>query len=268
MQSARLSDGLEVWCLRRSEALVLDQHVSGYLDHGVGLSDGDVVIDVGANIGLFGVRAVSRHPRVRVYALEPVPDIHAVLSKNAERYGEGRLIPLRCGASASPGEARFTYFPNSPALSTADPGAWDEQPGEFAEAVAGQARAAGKALWYARLVPSFLSGLLAKHLRSGGREVVAELKTLSQILREQGIERVDLLKVDCEGAELPALQGILAEDWPKIRRVVVEVHDRGGRLAEISRILSNNGFDRLVTAKEEGFEKTRLVNVYATRSEA
>lgn len=266
MQRAQLSDGVGVWCLRKSEALVLDHHVRGYLHHGIEIKPGDVVFDVGANIGLFGVRAVRLHPDVRVFAFEPIPTIFQVLSRNAEEHGPGRLIPLPFGASERPGEARFTYFPRSPALSTSDPGAWDEQPGEFTEAVRGQAQAAGEAIWYAKLMPAFLAGMLARHLRGGGEQVVAKLRTLSEIIDEYDLQQVNLLKVDCEGAELPALLGLREEHWRRVQRVVVEVHDRDGRLDTVRALLSRHGFDQLATEKEEGFEQTRLVNLFATRS--
>ena len=267
MRRTTLSDGLPVFCILRPEALVLDHHVQGYLQHGITVHPGDIILDVGANIGLFGVRAVRAFPDVKVYALEPVPDIFKVLKANAEEHGPGRFIPLNAGAGAARSQARFTYFPRSPALSTSDPEVWDEQPGEFTEAVIGQTRAAGKAIWYARLLPRFLAGFVARHLRSGGKEVIADILTLSDIIEEHAIERIDLLKIDCEGAELAALQGLRAEHWPRIRRVVVEVHDRDGRLAQVQSLLRRHGFGHLVTEKEEGFEKTRLINVYATREE-
>ncbi|MEC7948540.1 MAG: FkbM family methyltransferase [Myxococcota bacterium] len=266
MRAATLSDGLQVWCLRKSEAAVLDHHVQGYLDHGIEVRDGDTILDVGANIGIFGVRAVQRHSGVRVFALEPVPDIFRVLEKNASDHGDGRLVPLNCGAAQETGRTRFTYFPRSPALSTSDPSAWDEDPGEFEEAVAGATRTAP--MWYARLVPRFLSGLVARHLRGAAREVEAELRTLSDIIDEHGIDRVDLLKVDCEGAELPALLGIRAEHWARVGKVVVEVHDRQGRLATIRSLLEQHGLSNITTEKEDGFEGTRLVNVFATRPQA
>ena len=266
MQRAQLADGVGVWCIRKSEALVLDHHVRGYLHHGIEVKAGDVVLDVGANIGLFGVRAVLAHPDVRVYAFEPIPTIFSVLSRNAEEHGPGRLIPLPYGASEQAGEARFTYFPRSPALSTSDPGAWDEQPGEFTEAVRGQAAAAGEAIWYAKLMPKFLAGALARHLRGGGEEVVAKLRTLSEVIDEYDLQQVNLLKVDCEGAELPALLGLRDEHWPRVQRVVVEVHDRDGRLAVVKALLAKHGFDQVVSEKEEGFEQTRLCNLFATRS--
>jgi len=263
--NATLADGTEVFCLNRSEALVLDQHIHGYLEHGIEIHDGDIVLDVGANIGLFGIRAVQRFPAVRVFAFEPVPDIYSVLKQNAGRFGAGRLVTLPLGVAAEPGRTRFTFFPNSPALSTSHPELWDEDGASLARAVKGNVKAARKALWYARFVPGFLSGLIAKQLQRGARTVECELVTISQVIRERDLPRVDLLKVDCEGGELSVLQGIEEAHWPRIGQVVVEVHDIEGRLAQVTDLLTRHGLTRITAKKEDGFEETPLINVYASR---
>ena len=94
MAITTLDDGTKVHCLVKSEAIVLDHHVEGYFSHGIQIAENDVVFDVGANIGVFGVRAVQRHQGVRVFAFEPIPEIYATLKKNSELHGDGRLIPV------------------------------------------------------------------------------------------------------------------------------------------------------------------------------
>lgn len=54
---------------------------------------------------------------------------------------------------------------------------------------------------------------------SGGQSFLCNVVPLSLALRHLGIAAVDLLKVDVEGDELAVLQGISADDWPKIRQV-------------------------------------------------
>ena len=266
MHSATLSDGTQVHCLLRAEALVLDHHVHGYLEHGVDIRDGDIVFDVGANIGLFGIRAVQRHRGVRVFAFEPVPAIHAVLKQNADTHGDGRLVALPYGLSSGPGHVDIDYFPNSPALSTAHAELWDRDPAALREAVLGNVKNAPPEVWYARFVPGFLAGAIAKHLRRGAQRIRCELRSVSQVMREQGLDRIDLLKVDCEGAELDVLSGIEDTDWARIDRVVTEVHDVDGRLHEVRALLQRHGFDRITVAREPGFEATPLSNVYAART--
>ena len=261
----RLEDGVKVACIRRSEALVLDHHVRGYLAHGIQVQPGDVVFDVGANIGLFGVRAVSI-PDVQVFAFEPIPTIFSVLQNNAQLHGDGRLKPMPFGVSNEPGRLTFTYFPNSPALSTAHMEDWDK--GDFEEAVRGQIGVSGQVMWYAKLVPGFLSSMIAKYLRRGSQTVDCELRTVSQVMRDENLSGIDLLKVDCEGAELDVLRGIETEHWPHIKRVVAEVHDLDGRLEQMMSLLQSHGFDQIHQEKEEGFEDTPLVNIYASRGGA
>ncbi|HAN31765.1 MAG TPA: methyltransferase [Myxococcales bacterium] len=258
----RLEDGLKVACLRRSEARVLDHHVRGYLDHGIQIRRGDVVFDIGANIGLFAVRAVSV-PEVRVFAFEPIPTIFKVLQTNAQMHGGGRLKPMPFGISKESGQLTFTYFPNSPALSSAHMEDWDK--GNFEEAVRGQIEVSGDVMWYARLVPSFLSSLIARYLKRGSQQVNCELQTVSEVMRQESLSHIDLLKIDCEGAELDVLLGIDDDHWPHIGRVVAEVHDLDGRLDDIIEILGRHGFSNIHQEKEEGFEQTPLVNIYASR---
>ena len=54
----------------------------------------------------------------------------------------------------------------------------------------------------------------AKNLRI--ERFACQLKTLSEVIRESQVERIDLLKVDVEKSELDVLAGIDEDDWPKI----------------------------------------------------
>jgi FkbM family methyltransferase len=266
LPTTRLSDGTRVHCVRRAEARVLDHHVQGYLEHGITVSDGDIVFDVGANIGLMGVRACQRHEDVQVYAFEPVPTIFEACRRNAETHGVGRFHVFNVGLSATPGEARFTWYPNAPALSTARPEDWETDPGAWREAVRGQLRAMPADMWWARLVPGFMLPIVAWFLKQGAVEVVCPLRTLSSVLDDQSIERIDLLKIDCEGFELDVLQGIRSEHWDRVGQVVVEVHDQQGRADTVEALLRSHGLRHIVREKEAAFVETELINLYARRT--
>ncbi|MCE2682165.1 MAG: FkbM family methyltransferase [Cryomorphaceae bacterium] len=99
MKTTKLPDGTRVYALRAPEARMLDHHVDGYLQNGIEINDGDVVFDVGANIGVFSVRAAQKGPNVRVFAFEPIPDILEALRLNAAGAGENRVEVLPCGVS-------------------------------------------------------------------------------------------------------------------------------------------------------------------------
>ena len=86
MQSTKLADGTEVFCLRSAEAQVLDYHINGYLHKSIKIKDGDVLFDIGANIGVLGVRMMQLYPNATLYAFEPILPIFEVLKANAQRY--------------------------------------------------------------------------------------------------------------------------------------------------------------------------------------
>jgi len=262
MTTTQLSDGTRVFCLRPNEAKVLDSHIEGYMNHGIQVRPGDTVFDVGANIGLFGVRMAQRcSGDIRLFAFEPIPAIRACTIKNLELWERVTVLPF--GVSSEHGEATFTYYPNAPSLSTSKNEDWDHQDGAFEEAVAGNTRNAP--MWYARWVPGFLAGPIANYLRKDTVEVHCELVTLSEVIDEHNVDKIDLLKIDCEGAEEDSLLGLRPDHWSLIDQAVVEVHDIDGRLERIVAMLTENGLTELVIEKEDALQNTLLSNVYAHR---
>ncbi len=262
----RLHDGTRATCLKKIEALVLDSHIDGYFQHGIRVSQGDIVFDVGANIGLFGLRTLQRcQGQVSVFAFEPIPATFSALSANAQRFGADRWHAFPFGLSSRRRRASFVYYPASPAMATSYPEAYSNPPELFYKSVQGTAKNAPPALWWMRLLPSPVCALIAKSLRANGQRVECELRTISDVMAEHGVPRIDLLKIDAEGEELEVLRGIERADWPKIRQVVVEVHDVDGRLSDITALLREHGFRDVVIDKERAFDALPFCNVYALR---
>ena len=55
---------------------MLYEHINGYLDHDfIKLKSGDTVIDIGANIGIFGLELSKRYEDINIFAFEPIKDI-------------------------------------------------------------------------------------------------------------------------------------------------------------------------------------------------
>jgi FkbM family methyltransferase len=58
-----------------------------------------------------------------------------------------------------------------------------------------------------------------------GDRVKVPAVTLTEVLAQQELERIDLLKLDCEGAEYPILMEAPAETLAKVDRIIMEYHD-------------------------------------------
>jgi len=63
----------------------------------------------------------------------------------------------------------------------------------------------------------------------GGSGKEVRLITLSQLMEEHDLRRIDLLKMDCEGAEHEILANAAAPVLRRISRIVLECHNMDGR---------------------------------------
>lgn len=97
-----------------------------------------------------------------------------------------------------------------------------------------------------RLVPRFVVRWAATRLLRAlneTRAVPCHFRRLSDaVFRERGVERVALLKIDVEGAELAVLRGVDAADWPKVQQVAMELESRA-HAAEATELLRAAGFE-------------------------
>ena len=181
---------------------------------------------MGANIGMFTLFLLRNAMLPAcIYAAEPLPPNLALLRHNVA--GDSRVTVLPLAVGAAPSLQTFSYWPRMPGNSTAKP----------AEKVALQAAAQSASRF------------------SEQQLFNCEVATVSAIIRAHQISHIDLLKIDCEGMELDALQGIEAQHWPTIRQVVLEVHgvtEGSGlsRLQMVQDILRSHSFDVVCEACE------------------
>jgi iturin family lipopeptide synthetase A len=96
-----------------------------------------------------------------------------------------------------------------------------------------------------------------------------QLTTISNIIDEYKVQKIDLLKIDVEKAELDVLQGIRDEDWDKIKQIVMEVDTREN-LEKITTMLGQRGFefavdDFVVVPESEQGDGVYVYMLYASR---
>ncbi len=226
--------------------------------HGLSLEDGACVFDVGANIGLFTLFAQQVWKNVRVYAFEPMPSTFEVLQINTSLYGHDVRI-FQCGLARETGEAEFTFYPDSTSQSGRYADEADEG-GVLRSIIGNTSRGNGN---HSVLASEALEAIIES--RVSGQKVICRLRTLSEIIREERIERIDLLKIDVEKSELDVLEGVAENDWEKIQQIVIEAHDVNGQLQRLTELLISHGYS-VIAEQDHYLEGSNLYNVYATRS--
>lgn len=131
---------------------------------------GDVVIDVGSNIGITAVIAGLLVSSGSVLALEPVKETFEYLERNIERSKSSNVKCLNLAVSSMSGRVRLV-----------------SEPGYRFAAFVG----------YEDVMDRY----------SGYSEEEVAAITLDRLVEDEGLSRVDFIKIDVEGFELEVLRG-------------------------------------------------------------
>ncbi|MBT2393896.1 amino acid adenylation domain-containing protein [Streptomyces sp. ISL-1] len=270
LQRVQLPQGTAVATHSPDEALFLYRQIfeqDEYARFGVRLRENDVVVDVGANIGLFGLWAHRQAPGIRLVAVEPNPDTLPCLRVNLELAGvDAEIVPM--AVTDGIGTETLTSFPYLSYLS----GLGADRQGEAVELVQSHYRqstvetADGAGPGTAAGTEEEIAGLLRgaeERLQATLHEV--ETTDLSSLLERLSVERVDLLKINTEGAELSVIRGIRPEHWKLIRQVCLEVEHSRVVGPEIERILTDARFTVHSVNDWSVGEDADVAYLYATR---
>jgi FkbM family methyltransferase len=219
MKVAQLKDNL-IW-VGPSVKEIMWQY-NEMFEHGcydaIQLPEQPFVVDVGANIGLFVLFIRQREESAEILAFEPMPEPAKALLHNVEQHGWTKVALHQCAlGSKDEQDIPFTYYPLLPGNSTRYPEQKELQK---------------------RVLYDFEPVDYIDRLHSG-YELRADVRRLSSFLPDD--RRVDLLKVDVEGAELDILLGIDPQHWALIDQVVIEVQDLAGRLEDMCDLLIEHG---------------------------
>jgi phthiocerol/phenolphthiocerol synthesis type-I polyketide synthase E len=229
-----------------------------YLRGGITLAPDAVVFDVGANIGLFSLFVGQVCPGAHVFAFEPAPPLAEILAANAAIAAcTVTLCPYGLGARS--GSASFTFYPHSSGLSSFYPDPTAEA-AALRRLIANQLERGGRP--GIETLRGYEDELVRERLR--GETLTCAVRTLSEVVREHAVSRIDLLKVDVEKSEADVLQGIAPADWPKIRQAVVEVHDVAGRLRGLEELFVAHGF-AVSSEQDDLYRGSDRYNLYARR---
>lgn len=142
------------------------------------------IVDVGAHIGSFTIRAKRLWPDATVVAIEPDPQSAAVFRRNTEGLSNVHLhevAALGCGVS------------------------W----AHLCE-VGRDGKDGNCAASYVREALGSLPGAI---IEGAGPTAVVRAAAISDVLADEGLEHIDVLKLDCEGAEADILEDLKCTGW-------------------------------------------------------
>ena len=245
----------EIYCLNAPEARAILHEICDdqlYLQAGVSISAGDVVVDIGANIGVFTLYAAKQGAQVHAY--EPMPPTYAVLQQNVDAHGLGRLVHTRnIGLSDRAEEKMMFHYLN---LSVCD--AWTAQDKLFDHLTENWEttleileNADPNRCNAIRRLESQSQQQAAVHewikkVSTSSVQIKCKFDTLSGVISQENIRTIDLLKLDAELADWEILDGVTAQDWQRIRQLSMEVH-MGYDVVPISHFLKNRGFKHVTS---------------------
>jgi FkbM family methyltransferase len=249
----------EIYCRNEmATRLILDEIVVGnpYFQEGVSISPGDVVLDIGANIGVFALCAAKQG--AQVYAYEPIPRTFELLQQNIYLHGLDNMVhPRNIGLSDRSEEKIMFHHPSMPLLDS-----WNTREDEI-ELVAENlqyhldllktaAPVRYKALKFVRfkslqqaLVRDAIKRIVASAVR-----VACKFDTVSGVISQENIQSIALLKLDAELADWQIINGVKAQDWQRIRQVAMEVHVESD-LTLLSQFLSERDFRQVSVKKSK-----------------
>jgi FkbM family methyltransferase len=144
-----------------------------------------VILDIGSNIGASVLYFHERFPSARIYAFEPHPETFRVLQANVGSIPSAEIFNCALGAT----NARI-----SAACDRIDFSGFVTKPG-------------------------------SKSPRGAETMTDCEMKHAGEVMKNLGVTRVDLIKIDCEGAEYDVLTALPEEMLQQCKWIVGEMHD-------------------------------------------
>lgn len=174
-------------------------------DYGV-IADDSIVLDLGAHVGVFTIYATTTAQNVVVYAYEPHPEFCTALKENIRLNRRDETVHCFDAAVASETGTRDLYLGG----------------GQF-----------------------FFPTLVGATQGDNVEQMVVPCTTLREIMEVNHLEHIDLLKMDCEGAEYEILYSTPPSYLERIAEIRMEYHNLDSRERHVDglkRFFTRSGF--------------------------
>ena len=146
---------------------------------------GDVMVDIGAHIGMTSILYAKMYPQLKIYAFEPDPGNYIALLRNIKMNNISNIIPINKAVTCDGEPLSFSIYP----------------------------------FWSACGCSDKLSNSSNKT-----KHYLVESIKLEDIFKQFNIEKCRFLKIDCEGSEYEILYNTPKEIFEKIEYLAGEFH--------------------------------------------
>ena len=143
-----------------------------------------IIIDIGANVGYAALSFFRKFPHAIVHSFEPMPFMHNQILEKIKNYKNYKWHLHPYGIWKMNGDLEL--FTTSTEGFTA------------------------------------VSGIIK--LTDSDKKFTVPVKRLDDFINEEGISRIDLLKLDCEGAEYEILYSLPEDYYTRIHKIALETH--------------------------------------------
>ncbi|CCT76005.1 uncharacterized protein FFUJ_12063 [Fusarium fujikuroi IMI 58289] len=249
LQLLETPDGISFYHQGEEEARwIFDEIFTQRCYDTVKLSGKPVIIDAGANIGLYTLFAKKNYPDAQVLAFEPARESGSIFNHNMSLHKLSGVELHECALGSKNETKMLTFFPNTSAFSTI-------------------CSDGGKELL--DLIADKVSNEIADRMRENAREAPVPVRRLSEFLRDRGdITKVDLLKIDIEGGELNVIKGLDEDHLLSVKNIVMELWSPDGQLEAMQKFLEAKGYTvttTLVPWKSGQAEQLKMYMLTAER---
>jgi len=201
-----LAPGAKLFIPSFDKGVFEDVYVNSFYDAFFTPQEGDTVIDIGAHIGAYSVKAGKRiGDSGTVLAIEPHPTSFGILLHNIAANDLRNVLPKNVALGSAEGTAYLNV-------------------GDDLKTVSGS-----------------IDG-------SAHRGIEVGCRRLDDLLHEEGVSWVDIMKIDTEGVEADILRGAKETLSTIVHKVVIAAYHYPDEVDELSEILMKTGFS--VTERE------------------
>lgn len=171
-----------------------------------------IIVDLGANEGFYTLMAKAKSPKARIISVEPNPYAFKLLKKNVKSNKLKGVSIINKAVSSKKGKIDFEVVKGRTAIGA--------------------------------------TKVYKKYRKLGLEKIKVDTISLDQLLKNYKLERIDVLKIDVEGSEVEILKSS-KNSFNKIKKIVVEYHGAQKTKSPVLKLLSENGFKKLMDHDEK-----------------